>query len=72
MCIACKTYGRNKITNEQQLKKALQSLKGLFYNADEEMLLHLDALTNRWLSGKSGDQFIQDSEVDKIWGKAHC
>jgi shikimate kinase len=71
MCIACKVYGKQKIVSEPVLKRALASLKELYYDADEEMLAHLDALTNRWLLGKEGEKFARDIETDALWERNH-
>jgi hypothetical protein len=71
MCIACKTYGKRQISSKPILTKALAALKELYYHADDEMLAHLDALTNRWLLGKSGEQFMRDIEADELWERSH-
>lgn len=71
MCIACKVYGRKQIVSEPVLKRALASLKDLYDDADEEVLAHLDALTNRWLLGKGGEPVVRDVEAEEWWERGH-
>jgi hypothetical protein len=68
MCIACKVYGKQKIVSEPVLKRALASLKELYYDADDEMLAHLDALAGQWLMGPSKKR---EADVDDLWERNH-
>jgi hypothetical protein len=68
MCIACKTYGKQKIVSEPVLKRALTNLKELYREADEETLAHLDALTQRWLMGTIPKR---EPDVEDLWERNH-
>jgi hypothetical protein len=68
MCIACKTYGKKQIVSKPVLTKALLTIKELYYNADEETLAHLDALTQRWLMGSTPKR---EPDVEDFWERSH-
>ena len=69
MCALCKHYGKAKL-GEKDLKFALEECQVKYAHAkhDEEMLAHLDALTQRWLFGKTPKR---EPDIEEAWERSH-
>jgi hypothetical protein len=65
----CKHYGKTKL-GEKTLKLALEECQNQYASAqhDEEMLAHLDALTQRWLFGQTPRR---EPDVEEEWERSH-
>jgi hypothetical protein len=71
MCALCKHYGKSKL-GEKALKSALEECESRYFQAcqkrDAEMLVHLDALTQRWLFGATPKR---EPDVEEQWERSH-
>jgi len=71
MCALCKHYGKTKL-GEKDLKHALEECQGRYAIAnskhDDDMLAHLDALTQRWLFGKMPKR---EPDIEEAWERSH-
>ncbi len=68
MCQLCKFYGKKQITDSKTLRIALEEAQVLYKSKDDEVLAHIDALTNKWLFGKGQGR---DKQLEEEWERGH-